>query len=569
MTRTLFYEALAAGAEQIGVWSQLLDRINVFPVADGDTGRNLVISLAPLRQQADSSAKLCGSLLLAARGNSGNIAACFLREFVCMLSLKDVTATVERGCVMAFGAVSEPQPGTMLSIFDRLADFCREIPSDINTMWTARLLSSLEKAVADTVQGQRVLQQAGVVDAGALGMYLFFDGFFSRLAGTDYFFSPSRACFKDNLRIADSFSRATTSGFCIDAVLKATPGLHVSLESYDDSAVVMRSDDYIKVHLHAADREKVQSDLAGCGKIISWSDDDLAAQTMLFSRPDAPAAVHIMTDAAGSITREDAAALGLTLLDSYITMGDTSLPETCCLPADIYKAMRAGCRCSTAQASMQERYRRYESVLGQHNDVLYLCVGSIYTGNFQTASAWKQSHDHDRRFSIVDTGTASGRLAVAVHLTARFVKQAAGAAEAEAFAHTTLERCHEYIFVDTLTYLAAGGRLSKSSAFLGNMLKFKPVISPQPDGAQKVGIVRNRNEQVRFIMEKLAGFLTPAAEGLILFEYTDNRSFVEETAEAVQRCFPKTELLLRPLSLTTGVHTGPGTWAVAFAPEIF
>ncbi len=70
--------------------------------------------------------------------------------------------------------------------------------------------SSLELAVADTVHGQQVLQHAGVVDAGALGMYLFFDGFFSRLAGTEYFFSPARACFKDNLRIADSFSRETT-----------------------------------------------------------------------------------------------------------------------------------------------------------------------------------------------------------------------------------------------------------------------------------------------------------------------------------------------------------------------
>ena len=82
------------------------------------------------------------------------------------------------------------------------------------------LLQSLEHAVADTVYQQPVLEQAGVVDAGALGMYLFFDGFFSCLAGTKQFFSPARACFKDNLRIADTFSRETAAGFCIDAVLK-------------------------------------------------------------------------------------------------------------------------------------------------------------------------------------------------------------------------------------------------------------------------------------------------------------------------------------------------------------
>ncbi len=567
MTGPLFYEALASGAEQAAVWSQLLDRINVFPVADGDTGRNLVISLAPLRQKVSGPEKLSRSLLLAARGNSGNIAARFLQEFALLPSLKDLAATVQRGRDMAYGAVSEPKPGTMLSLFDRLADLCSEIPADTNAAWTAWLLSSLEQAVADTVHGQQVLQQAGVVDAGALGMYLFFDGFFSRLAGTEYFFSPVRACFKDNLRIADSFSRETTTGFCIDAVVESAGSLQSALGSDPGSVVVMRSGEYVKVHLHAPDREKAKSDLAALGKIISWSDDDLASQTAVFSRPAAASAVHIMTDAAGSITREDAAALGLTLLDSYINMGDTSLPETCCSPADIYKAMREGRRCSTAQASMDERCQHYLSVLGLNKNVLYLCVGSVYTGNYQAASGWKQKYDHDSRFSIIDTGTASGRLAVAVHLTARFARQAAGPAEVEAFARKVLSNCHEYIFVDTLGYLAAGGRLSKTGAFFGDMLKFKPVISPQPDGAHKVGMVRNRDEQVRFALEKLSEVFTSEAKGLILLEHTDNRSCVEETAVTVQRRFPKAELLLRPLSLTTGVHTGPGTWAVAFAAE--
>ncbi len=100
------------------------------------------------------------------------------------------------------------------------------------------------------------------------------------------------------------------------------------------------------------------------------------------------------------------------------------------------------------------------------------------------------------------------------------------------------------------------------------MLKYKPVISPQKDGAQKVGMVKNRSEQVRFALDRLSEVFEAEACGLILFEYTDNRSFVEDTAATVQRRFPNTELLVRPLSLTTGAHTGPGTWAVAFAAVI-
>jgi len=66
-------DALAAGTERVAAWADLLDRINVFPVPDGDTGRNLSISLAPLRRVNGDAGETVRQLLSAARGNSGNI----------------------------------------------------------------------------------------------------------------------------------------------------------------------------------------------------------------------------------------------------------------------------------------------------------------------------------------------------------------------------------------------------------------------------------------------------------------------------------------------------------------
>ena len=71
-------QALASGYERMSAWSRLLDQINVYPVADGDTGRNLVVSLAPLRRPEFTGQRLVRALLLSARGNSGNIAARFM-----------------------------------------------------------------------------------------------------------------------------------------------------------------------------------------------------------------------------------------------------------------------------------------------------------------------------------------------------------------------------------------------------------------------------------------------------------------------------------------------------------
>ena len=72
-----FAQALIAGVERVTAWADLLDEINVFPVADGDTGRNLVVSLSPLRRIALGREQIIRELLLSARGNSGNIAARF------------------------------------------------------------------------------------------------------------------------------------------------------------------------------------------------------------------------------------------------------------------------------------------------------------------------------------------------------------------------------------------------------------------------------------------------------------------------------------------------------------
>jgi DegV family protein with EDD domain len=136
------------------------------------------------------------------------------------------------------------------------------------------------------------------------------------------------------------------------------------------------------------------------------------------------------------------------------------------------------------------------------------------------------------------------------------------------FAQKAVKSCEEYVFLDKLQYLAAGGRLSKTSAFFGDMLKMKPVISPQPEGAKKVGVVRNQEEQVKMALEKLGATLKKDSRALIMLEYSDNQDWVEGTLKPIlTERYPLAEILLQPISLTSGAHFGPGTWAVAFLPE--
>ena len=564
-------KAALAGLERVAAWSSLLDLINVFPVADGDTGRNLIISLAPLRRfqaSPEKNAMETGrELLLSARGNSGNIATRFCHAFIQADTLEKLPHALRTGRDQARKAISDPQPGTMLTFFDSLAEFFILPPSTPDACWARGIVANLAEVVKGTTALQPRLEQAGVVDSGALGMFLFFQGFLNAVTGQQAGLCDVAALFPDRLRVRKSSGRVQ-QGYCVDTVFSSRKGMSTGiseLQGLGESLVVIQEDEFTKVHLHTANPEGARRSIERFGNVLRWSEDDLEKQTAAELNPLTGQAVHVMTDAAGSLTREQARQLGITLLNSYINLGEDSLPESCLSPGILYKAMREEVPVSTSQASVDERYQSYQSVQSLYGKVLYLSVGSFYTGNYETAVKWKTESDPKDEFTVMDTGCAGGRLGLLAAITARFAGQTDDTGQVIAFARRAVNHCREYIFIDKLQYLAAGGRMSRTGAFFGDAIGLKPVISPQPDGARKVKMVRNRRDQVTFALKRLSEYVRPKSHTDIWLEYTDNREFlIDYVRPAIEKSYPQADILVKPLSLTTGAHTGPGSWGIAF-----
>ena len=564
--------SFVAGVESVAAWADLLDAINVFPVADGDTGRNLSISLSPLRASNQPKEKIVHHLLLSARGNSGNIASRFFSSFYNAENIFELAVCAEEGRAKAWQAVSNPRLGTMLSVFDVLADGLKQNDIASERKTASIIIESMEKAVHETYELLPKLKNAGVVDAGALGIYIFFEGFFRALAGITDNRRPVTEIFKNRLQISSSFKQDTEAGYCVDFVVNApnsSPSELQKIIQSQESVTIIPDGDLYKIHLHTEDKDKIKSQMAALGSMVNWEDDNLATQIKEFMNVNPGQSLHIMTDAAGSVTRSDAKKYGITLLNSYINVGEKSLPETFFHPEELYISMRQGIKASTSQSSVFERHQFYESVLNRFEKVLYLCVGSVFTGNYNVAMEWKSNHDLQNRFTVIDSGAASGRLGTMVLATARYLARTNDPGKTIEFAKDTVQNCEEYVFLDKLQYLAAGGRLSKTSAFFGDMMKMKPVISPQPEGAKKVGVVRTQNDQVKMALEKMAASLQNDSKALIMLEYSDNLDWVKSMVEPiVSKIYPQAEIILQPLSLTSGVHMGPGTWGVAFLPDI-
>ena len=561
--------AFIHGYERMAAWSDLLDQINVFPVADADTGRNLKISLAPLRQ-LDAQPKLVPAhLVRMATGNSGNIAAAFFYELLGVERASQLPGAIQRGMRKARQAVTDPQPGTMLTVFDALAEVMP--PHDLAPgQWDfVRIIDRLQKTVADSSEALPQLKHAGVVDAGALGMFIFWEAFLSHITGREQSGRSVMEVFGGKLAIAADWAPdGQPGGYCISATIRpdgGRDGIRAQLPDCVESVVVTDDAENIKIHLHTEDRGALRSGLESLGEVVGWSEERIVSAVR--KAPQSGRAVHLMTDAAGSVTTEDARQLGITLLSSYLVVGEQAWPETLYESDRLYAAMSGGVKVSTAQASVFERHQSYLSAISRFERVLYLCVGSVYTGNFETVTAWKADHDPHDQLAVIDTGAASGRLGIVVLATARFALEAEDPGAVMAYAHAAVARSQEFVFLDQLKFLAAGGRISKTKGFFGDLLHKKPIITPTAHGAANVGIVRNRKEQLDFALGKIDGDFSSEDAPDILLQYTDNRQWVEEVAAGqIQARLPSARIRLRPLSLTSGAHMGPGTWGMAYLP---
>jgi DegV family protein with EDD domain len=459
----------------------------------------------------------------------------------------------------------------MLSLFDALSTSLKRTPPEGTGIWVDSVIHDMEETVRNTREQLAALKKAGVVDAGALGMLVFFDPLLNTLAGRPVRPSLFADDLKDSFNLSGSWQDRNYQGYCFDVLLKIN---HEEQEvvrhimDVGESVVAMPHGERLKIHLHATDREKVREDLTAIGSILSWAEDDLAEQTFRFSEARKNQAIHIMTDAAGSMTKDLAQSLGITLLNSYIAVGNRFLPETYVDPSQLFASMKAGAKVSTSQASAVERQECYNNVMKTHDRVLYLCVGSFYTGNYDVATRWKAENDPEDRMTILDTGVASGKLGLVARAAAELSLTVSDPMEVIAFARGAIRNVQEYIFLDTLQFLAAGGRMSKTGAFFGDVLRIKPIISPYPDGARKIGVVRSTRDQVKFAFRHLEQDMPKDQKATLLLEYTDNKQWLEgEIKPEIEHRFPLVKVILQSLSLTSAAHMGPGSWGVAFLIE--
>lgn len=303
--------ALAVAREEV-------DDLNVFPVPDGDTGTNLhatvqsavhaLDELAPDADPVDAARAAARGALRGAAGNSGVIFSQVVRAFAEHLGTGTVGAAelrplLERARDLAYEAVAEPVPGTILSALDAAVDGARDVAADVDLMMAVALVI---EAVGDAVAASRdVLEanrHAGVVDAGARGLEVAFEGVLAHVEGRTYEAVPPPPVRRTHGDVVSRESGDLTYAHEVQYLLEAPDEVAVTLrsrlEQLGDSVVVVACGGLLNVHVHTNDVDAVVAAGARHGEpsrvaVTSFADQIEARRAAGGPTPPSPAVGYL------------------------------------------------------------------------------------------------------------------------------------------------------------------------------------------------------------------------------------------------------------------------------------
>jgi fatty acid kinase len=280
-----------------------IDSMNVYPVPDGDTGTNLLLTLRSILVEVSASHDLEGkeaarmvsrAALMGARGNSGVIlsqlirGACEVLGKARSLDAKAFAAALAGAKERAYAAVGEPVEGTMLSVIKDAADVARlsvERGEEDRLEVLKVAVREAHASVRRTPELLGVLKEAGVVDAGGLGVAVILDGILAALGGEES--APDLEGAEplsggERLRETVAYSAVEAWGYCTEFFVDGFYGDEREFEAHileiGKSVLVIPDYDLVKVHLHTQDPGGALSYAAGFGRLSNVKVEDMEAQ---------------------------------------------------------------------------------------------------------------------------------------------------------------------------------------------------------------------------------------------------------------------------------------------------
>lgn len=583
--------SLLAAAEWVDAGRDEINRINVFPVPDGDTGTNFALTLrsvavavrrlrqAPLPEVTRAMAE--GSLL-GARGNSGMLLAHFLLGFRDGLGNLELAAPADLALAMRAGsnelaaALDEPVEGTILTVARAVAEAAERATCLTRRIdeFMREVLAGAQAALARTPLLLAVLREAGVVDAGGKAFVRAIEGITRLIEGlpvrgtrpvpTD--FLPSAAALAETAQERDY-------QFCTEVLVRgpALPpatAVRAGLRPLGASIVVLTTGNLLKVHIHTNEPDRVFALAGNWGVVEARKAEDVREQHRRME--PARRRVAVVVDSSCDLPDDLTDRHGIVLVPlQIIAEGRVYFDRVDLTSPELYQRMREETtRFSTSQPTPAAFRQAFQDGIAHGEEVLALMLSGALSGTYASAAAVARAPEFSP-VTVVDTRTTSLGLGLLALRALELAKKGLRAPAIAQELRQVRDRSGLLFTLDTFEHLLRSGRIGRARAWVGEWLHLKPILELSQGGlVEPLDRVRGRERLIPRVLEHLDRRLTPRPERVRLGIVHADAPEIAATLEAeVRRRYHLVDCLVQPVTAALGVHTGPGAWGVFYQVE--
>lgn len=584
-------KAMRAGIARVLQDTELLNRINVFPVPDGDTGTNLALTLRAVQsalskwkdRNLDRTIQLIADAALdGARGNSGAILAQYLH------GLSDAASGAARWCTRAFSeatqrgadyareAMGQPREGTILTVID---DFTHELTEAIKrpggsdfVVVLQRGLDRARRSLANTTNQLEVLRKAGVVDAGAKGFVDLLEGitdFLLHGAGMAVNVDQPGEFPEESLAFVNGEEIDLSHRYCTECVIVGQDldrrKIREALLPLGSSLVVAGLRNRIRVHIHVNDPDQVFHLAAAHGQVQGAKADDMQRQQR--GARAGRQRVAVVTDSAADLPENLVDELGLHVIPVRLHFGNRSYLDKVSLGNDeFYRLLEDAVEPpQTSQPPPGDFRRMYEFLSSHYQHVVSLHVTGKASGTFQAAEAASTRIANPGAVSVVDTLNASvGQGLVAWH-AAELAATGASSEQVLQGLRDIIPKTRTYALLSDLSYAVRGGRVAASKKRIADLLRLTPVLATGPTGTIDVaGMLLGRSNTLAKFVRFIRHRQNPEVRYRLLLAHAQCEQRMVQLEQLLRDGFADIESVTStPLGTALGVHGGPGTLVVS------
>jgi len=583
--------AILASTRLIGKMQDHLNKINVFPVPDGDTGTNMAHTMNHIsdglsqlqdRSISNVSNELAKSALMGAQGNSGAILAQFFHGFAegvkgkWALTTAAFASAVQRAKKASFEALAEPRDGTILTVISDWANYIENAAHKTED-FVELLKKGLQKAkqsLAETPKKLEVLKKAGVVDAGAQGFVHLLEGivnFIDKGRIERIFHRQS----DDQLAVSDVKLKEVDSNityrYCTECMITGTAinrsKLRDALKEMGDSLIVAGGDDRARIHIHTDSPDAVFEIIASYGEISGQKIDDMIKQHDEIYSTSKVGRIGIVTDSSCDLPYHFIKENHIHIIPLKLIFGNQAyLDKVNISPIEFYdKLLTSPHHPTTSQPAVADVVKIYEQVIPQYQSILSIHLPRVVSGTFQTIEKAIQMSGSDKIACIDGKGISAG-LGLVVMEAVAAIKEGLTLDQVKARVQKAIENIKIYIMLPTLKYLVRGGRVSKQKGLIGKILGLNPIVTFDKDG-RVVLAARAFGEKnaMKKTLKMATRYVSNYQRVKFIVAHANAYSKALWYVDQLKKLFDvRVDIPIVDAAPVLGVHAGPGTVGFAF-----